>query len=998
MLEFQVLFRKFIDDARVLPFDEIFMNDIEKIFKDKYKKHLNNIYKNAPSYYSKITESNEIFEIYTLWFLCILIIDYSNEESLKNYRIKNDLMKWILPRRDPNIKFFIIGPLQNQVIRNDFITHYRNIMNAQNSISDITSYQQLSSLQTLNIALDEFKIDFKNNPNVYNKVPNQIKAFTININSKDIDFDIINDMTTMNCSNLDIGDVSDTNIKAKYNELILNDSLKVQNSKIPLKKFETLLNRYDRFKLTKFEIDNKAFDTKLDTFENCYIVFDGIYVNERTIYSDKSNESLKIIGNFSYDNERNIFYFIPTNDYITFRKGESIVRKFNIYAYFPNVGNINKIFELELTYENFKNIFINTNKKYDYNIINTKSITNIKNKLFNNNIFKLFKKNIRNNNIRNSNIRNISNNIIQFNYKLINYNEFTLNSNNYYATENDEYNIFIHNDYYYIATYSYFLYNYVPNAIIYYDKYCIEKNIDNTKEINIKKTDRITICLENYQTYQECIILCTFYSIICTSHISDMLEFINFSMYIAIDNISYNNLIYINEYKQLIYEDTIVNKLDIKINYNLLYINDVLINSNYNNSYKIHIEIIKKTDNEFIILENNELIVDIIINNIEPGTYKKNIIVIYKNDKYIINDENYIGNWYHKAINYDMNYIANSFKFLSKNIYSYDDIIPSIVHIDLSNIYSKCNDIKYKEIDMKVYENCSGLLIDDEYIECSKYLIQGSKLYILQSYDNKEQSQEIDVLEKEFTIFPELIYKHIDVKDLKIYGYYKQNEYGYYEYVGNEKTNVAGLLKIYEDENILVILGIMNDNYIILYKNIHKDIKLLPYLINDISSFFFYIIKITLKGFDILNINNLNNKKYYINNNNYIEYPMPIFSMNPNNLIKYFNKPIRHYLKFQLELDIIYNEFNTFEYNELMRNNYKVNYNNYPLIITDKNLITNKNYKLIINNEEEYEGFLLKNDLNNYTFCTNNEIELDKKSKIILKLNDNIYSCSFQLD
>ena len=79
MIEFKIIYKRFIDDARTIQYDEILMTDIEKIFKTKLKTNLQNIYTNAPMYYSNITQSNEIFNMYLLWFLTIIIIDYSSD-------------------------------------------------------------------------------------------------------------------------------------------------------------------------------------------------------------------------------------------------------------------------------------------------------------------------------------------------------------------------------------------------------------------------------------------------------------------------------------------------------------------------------------------------------------------------------------------------------------------------------------------------------------------------------------------------------------------------------------------------------------------------------------------------------------------------------------------------------------------------------------------------------------------------------------------------------
>ena len=107
METFDVLFKAFLDDARVIPYDESFKAVIKKPFEIHLKENIENIYKNSPTEYFKLTSSKQIFRMYQLWFLTITIIQFSSENSLEQYPSGKDLKKWILTRNDNNISYFL---------------------------------------------------------------------------------------------------------------------------------------------------------------------------------------------------------------------------------------------------------------------------------------------------------------------------------------------------------------------------------------------------------------------------------------------------------------------------------------------------------------------------------------------------------------------------------------------------------------------------------------------------------------------------------------------------------------------------------------------------------------------------------------------------------------------------------------------------------------------------------------------------------------------------
>ena len=62
MNSFKIIYERFIKDARTILKDDGYMVAMEKIFMTKIKQNVQRLYINAPSYYSSITQNQEIFD------------------------------------------------------------------------------------------------------------------------------------------------------------------------------------------------------------------------------------------------------------------------------------------------------------------------------------------------------------------------------------------------------------------------------------------------------------------------------------------------------------------------------------------------------------------------------------------------------------------------------------------------------------------------------------------------------------------------------------------------------------------------------------------------------------------------------------------------------------------------------------------------------------------------------------------------------------------------
>lgn len=414
MENFKVLYKRFVDDARTITEDSIFAATMKKEFNIKFRININNLYNNSPAYFQEI-HTKELFPIYQLWFLTILIIDYVSNESVTDFKSGPDLIKWVRSRKDPNIPYFIRGPLRNQYVKIDFISHYKNLMDPQNSIADINQYLQLSSLQQLNIGLSDTNSNLLNRPNAFDKLPDSAKSFVINIDSKDTVVSISNGMTVFDCNKIDLEDVSEINAIPRYDNLMNISVRNMATSKIANKKLEMLFNTYSRLSVISMYLERNAFKIDVSYLTEAFIVFPGIYANERNVYSDKSNDSLRIAGYFQFDSARNVNVFVPRSEYITFRGLETVVKNFAIYLYFPGIGDINMAASVIIYSDSVYNVPITIAGNASRTA--TKYILSNDNVVYaDNNYFKMLRTDTKNNQVNTSNDYKYHNGRLVFDY------------------------------------------------------------------------------------------------------------------------------------------------------------------------------------------------------------------------------------------------------------------------------------------------------------------------------------------------------------------------------------------------------------------------------------------------------------------------------------------------------------------------------------------------------------------------------------------------------
>ena len=126
-------------------------------------------------------------------------------------------------------------------------------------------------------------------------------------------------MTIFDCNRIDFEDVTEINIIPRFKDLQNVRVSQIPTSRIPNKKLEILFNTYSRLGITSLEIERNLFQIDIQSCKNAFLVFDGVYANERNIFSDRSNECFRIEGKFNFDSEKNVYLFTPKNEQITFR-------------------------------------------------------------------------------------------------------------------------------------------------------------------------------------------------------------------------------------------------------------------------------------------------------------------------------------------------------------------------------------------------------------------------------------------------------------------------------------------------------------------------------------------------------------------------------------------------------------------------------------------------------------------------------------------------------
>lgn len=365
----ETLYNQIITDARTIPNITQLMIAVNQEYLRTFMSNLTNIYNNAPKYFTdNFIHSTDGFRLYQRFFYLITYINYvdehSEDEDLTTLQFFDDAVKWIVTRRDPNIKFMLIGPQDSQNYDINYISRYESLMSPTQTTTDITRYQQLSTTQTISADLLNVLQFLIKNPNVFVKTPDEAKKYNISINtSQDVSMEIdTKNNLVFDCQNVNLGDTTEQNINARYEKLNDVEISNVVESRITTKKLEQIFNMYSRIKVLNFVVTPNVYSTSLNIFNQVFIVFDGITCSERNVYNNANSSNLMIGGKFVIDTNGN-YSFVQDVDAITYKSTQTRVKHFKFYITTdPNTYNTIVPYQNPLT--------ITANMIYQHPVVN----------------------------------------------------------------------------------------------------------------------------------------------------------------------------------------------------------------------------------------------------------------------------------------------------------------------------------------------------------------------------------------------------------------------------------------------------------------------------------------------------------------------------------------------------------------------------------------------------------------------------------------------------
>ena len=337
-----LLYDKMMNDARnVFPRNIKIKLSVNEYYTDMIKINLNNIYNYAPRFFtdnfiSSSGVNNAAFEAYQvyIYLLCFIQYTYDHRNDIDIRELDNiDLiLNWIITRRDPSIEYIISGPTVNSNLCNvDFREHYKTLISPSNDMTNIIQYNQLSTTQTISSDIYTLMTFLRNNPNVYIKTPDEARKYNVNIDSsRDVMVTIDNDNNLIfNCNRVNLGDTTEQNKLAKYNNLESIITNNIVDSMINTRKLAEIFHNYSRLKILEFVISADTYITSLDVFNKIFIVFKGVSCSERNVYNNIPTNYLKIGGSFKRTSRG--YEFVQDVDAITYKSVLADVKSFEIY-------------------------------------------------------------------------------------------------------------------------------------------------------------------------------------------------------------------------------------------------------------------------------------------------------------------------------------------------------------------------------------------------------------------------------------------------------------------------------------------------------------------------------------------------------------------------------------------------------------------------------------------------------------------------------------------
>ena len=343
------IYKKVVDDARVIPDDVVMKNRMDEYFSPRFYKNIHRMYQNSPLYFDYLFSSEGIAEqrhkqysvyIYTLCLIEYIMKHYDSND-FKLIRDHQLYYEWALPKYSEQVSYIIKGPLsKSSSIKIDFKKHYASIMNPSNVEGDMTQFLQLASLQNLDAKLNQFFLLMSKMNNAYDKLKDEARTYNLVIrarNTKCYNDPLLNNTFVIDLRGSDFGETDYALASTASLDTTVGTSSFDMSSRLSLHKLQELFTKYSRFRIVSLNVNRELYNIKLDTLDSVDIRMEGVALASRTVNVINSNtsidtngQSVSVSGRFN-EWSNNIVSFMPFVDITTYNPGKVRVNDARIY-------------------------------------------------------------------------------------------------------------------------------------------------------------------------------------------------------------------------------------------------------------------------------------------------------------------------------------------------------------------------------------------------------------------------------------------------------------------------------------------------------------------------------------------------------------------------------------------------------------------------------------------------------------------------------------------
>lgn len=341
------IYKKVIDDARVIPDDIVIKNRMDEYFSPRFYKNVQRLYQNAPAYFDYIFSRDGITEQrhkqYSVYIYTLCLIEYSikyyNTDDFKLIKGYQLYYEWALPKYSEHVSYIIKGPLsKSSVIKTDFKKHYATIMNPSNVEGDLTSTLQLASLHNLDAKLTLLSKFLEVRDNSYDKLKDEARTYNLVISALSVNYynePTLNDTVVIDLRGTDFGNVGNAINKTPTLDSTIKFGTDI-SSRLSIHKLQELFNDYTRLRVPSFSVDMNLYKAPLDWYNHIQLYIKGVQLSSRSVtLHDNGNRiddgGLVIPGSFTLDPIKQIYNFTPITDVITYDNKKVRVTDARIY-------------------------------------------------------------------------------------------------------------------------------------------------------------------------------------------------------------------------------------------------------------------------------------------------------------------------------------------------------------------------------------------------------------------------------------------------------------------------------------------------------------------------------------------------------------------------------------------------------------------------------------------------------------------------------------------